>query len=208
MNRKGNFKLKGCLIRLAVLAVVLAAAFHLFGGAIKRNFPDLAQRIEQQKQISSIESMMSEVRSQQEFLNNKLSAEIPEFRQKLEKQCEVIKTRLSGCTPAQKEMLDAELKEIAATLIALDEQQAECSQRVFNLEFAGRALDRAKEAGTSLGGDYLKIIDEINRNADTARVKLSVDIEKKIGSGAIASVKIQERFNKILSGTTESVKLK
>jgi hypothetical protein len=199
MDDKGNFQLKGCLIRLVVLAVILYALSYFSGGIFKSSFPVLSEKIEEHRQISSIEWQTKEVLSQLEFLNRKISSDIPEFRNKLQKQCETIKANMPNCTADQRKTLNDELNEIAATFVALDEQEEECKKRIFELQHAERALDRAKSGRTNLSDEYLKMVDNINKNAAAVRVKLAVDIEKRVGSGAIAGVKIQEKLKQIMS---------
>ncbi len=152
------------------------------------------------KPLSNIDKQLQDVQSQQKFYQKRIDTDIPELKSQMNGMAIAIKTQIhaTDISETNKALFNDQIKATAKTLLALDIYEKECKDTIIRLQVAGIILNRTKSLGDCLGDDQAKIIEKLSKKAADSEVKLSVNIDKYVGSGVIPDAKIQEMANELL----------
>lgn len=132
-------------------------------------------------------------------LESRLLSGIPEFRRSLMSDAAEVRRELVTAGAGAAVRLDAELRDIAKLLLALDAEETETRDLISRIKQEQRRLERLRNSQQYLDSDDA-LIAELDQIWQEAGAKLAIPIESKVGSGAIEEAQLQQKLNELQGG--------
>ena len=131
-------------------------------------------------------------------LERRIAQGIPAFRRELYQQASEVRIQIAGEQSASvRDTLERELREIAASLAALDNDEEECRQTIARMRSAERRLKRTLSSQEHLGKPAADALAEIARLEQEAARRLEVRLGVKLGGGAIEDTMIESKLQEL-----------
>lgn len=192
-----GFSIKNKLLIVFFCISVIGCLMYFFLSSSDVPLSKASKPLQNKPKRKSIEKIIQEINFEQISIEKKIK-EIPVQRIQIQALfTEKIKPLQSqNISETNKVLLDDEIKAFAETLLALDAHEIKCQDILDRLIIANRHLNRNKNLSDYLG-ENTKTIDNLSSDAADVGAKLSINIAKIIGSGAITDAKIQEKISEL-----------
>lgn len=137
-------------------------------------------------------------------LEGKLQDKIPQFRKLLTDNAAEIHSEIATVSSSKaREHLETELRDVAATLVAIDRHEQECKETILRLRSVLRRLRMASLTGDESGSGLRALGDELDKVEAEAVLRLAVELGIEFGAGAIDQVLIERKLAVLQGDATE-----
>jgi len=132
-------------------------------------------------------------------LEKRLEVDIPAYERRLAEQLYEVKQELTIAPESNKPRLTDELREIARLLVAVEKEKQQTASLISRVRGELRRLERYRDSRNFLVDDK-QLQSELDHVWAEAGAAIAEPVDKRIGSGAISELQVEEKLNQLLTG--------
>lgn len=149
------------------------------------------------RRSEAMEARIAALDEQKAALERRRAHDIPELRAALRRQAEDIRAQLDAASPANRVLLETELRDLARLEVGLEGEEARISDLIVRIEAQQRGLERSRFAAASLE-DY----DALDRELDALWIESGVLLDRSLSDrlreDTAGALEVDEAFERLM----------